>query len=194
MKDTVQVAVPIPRDEYYSYSLPAALAEGAEVGKRVLVPFHNRRTIGFIVGFGEPPPDIKLKDVIDIIDDEPLFDEARLGFLKWAADYYLVPLGMMLKAAHPGGLGASIKRTLRLTPTGERAAAGEGRLTAHELTVVKAIMGAGEITSRRLLSVVDNTSAELLNSLKRRGLVEFGYELESDPKIKRRGLSPPSRG
>lgn len=184
MKDTVQVAVPIPRDEYYSYSLPAALAEGAEVGKRVLVPFHNRRTIGFIVGFGEPPPDIKLKDVIDIIDDEPLFDEARLGFLKWAADYYLVPLGMMLKAAHPGGLGASIKRTLRLTPTGERAAAGEGRLTAHELTVVKAIMGAGEITSRRLLSVVDNTSAELLNSLKRRGLVEFGYELESDPKIK----------
>ncbi|MGE3522828.1 MAG: hypothetical protein AB7I96_08180, partial [Candidatus Dadabacteria bacterium] len=77
MKDTVQVAVPIPRDEFYSYSLPAGLAEGAEVGKRVLVPFHNRRTIGFIVGFGEPPPDIKLKDVIDIIDDEPLFDEAR---------------------------------------------------------------------------------------------------------------------
>jgi primosomal protein N' (replication factor Y) len=183
MSDTVQVAIPMPGEALYTYSVPSHLKEGAALGKRVLVPFRNRKTIGFIVGAGEPPPEVELRDVLDIIDDEPLFNEKRLGFLKWAADYYMTSLGIILKAAHPGGLGTSVKRMIKITDGGTKAL-DRGRLTSQESIVLKTVLKSCEISSQKLLSLVENTSAELLNSLRRRGLLEFSYELKSDPKIK----------
>lgn len=183
MYDTIQVAVPIPGDEYYSYTVPEHLKEGIKLGKRVLVPFRNRKSIGFIVGFGDPPLDIKLKDISDIIDEEPLFDEKRLEFLKWVSNYYIASLGIVLKAAHPGGLGVSLKRIITITENGVNALNTE-RLTSHESLVLNTINNFGEITSQKLLSLVDNTSNELLNSFKRRNLIEFNYEIASDSKIK----------
>ncbi|MEQ9619638.1 MAG: primosomal protein N' [Deltaproteobacteria bacterium] len=183
MSETIQVAVPIPGEEFYHYKLPLHLREGAALGKRVLVPFRNRRSIGFIVGTGEPPPDLELREVLDILDEEPLFDEKRLEFLKWVARYYISSLGIVLKAAHPGGLGVSLKRVMRITGNGKKALL-KDTLTGHEGLVLKTILNSGEITSQRLLNLVENTSNELLNSLRRRNLVEFGYELKSDPKVK----------
>ena len=193
MTETVQVAVPMPGEAFYTYSVPSHLKDGVALGKRVLVPFRNRRTIGFIIGPGEPPPDVELKGVIDIIDDEPLFNEKRLEFLKWAADYYMTSLGIVLKAAHPGGLGTSIRRVLKITDKGISALENE-RLTAQESLVLKTVFNSGEISSQKLLSLVDNTSTELLNSLRRRGLVEFSYELKSDPKVKTEKIISASPG
>ncbi|KAB2833105.1 MAG: hypothetical protein F9K51_04060, partial [Candidatus Dadabacteria bacterium] len=138
MNETIQVAVPMPGEALYTYSVPPHLVEGTVLGKRVLVPFRNRKTIGFIVGPGEPPPDVELRDVLDIIDDEPLFDEKRLAFLKWAADYYMTSLGIVLKAAHPSGLGARIRRVIKMTQDGI-GALDRRRLTDHEAIVLKTV-------------------------------------------------------
>ena len=173
----------MPGEALYTYSVPAHLKEGVALGKRVLVPFRNRKSIGFIIGPGESPPGVELRDVLDIIDDEPLFDERRLAFLRWTAGYYMTSLGIVLKAAHPGGLGVSVKRVIKITDGGKRAL-DNGRLTGQEVLVLKTVLNSGEISSQKLLSLVENTSTELLNSLSRRGLVDFSYELKSDPKIK----------
>lgn len=183
MSETIQVAVPIPGDEYYSYKVPEHLIDGVELGKRVLVPFRNRKSIGFIVGLDDPPADIKLKEIADIIDEEPLFDEKRLEFLKWISNYYISSLGIVLKAAHPGGLGVSLKRLITITENGINAL-NTKRLTSHEAFVLNTINNSTEITSQKLLNLVENTSNELLNSFKRRNLIEFSYELASDSKIK----------
>ncbi|GJM15963.1 MAG: primosomal protein N' [Thermodesulfobacteriota bacterium] len=183
MDDSIQVAVPIPGDEYYSYRVPEHLKEGIKLGKRVLVPFRNRKSIGFIVGLGNPPSDIKLKDILDIIDEEPLFDEKRLEFLRWISNYYIASLGIVLKAAHPGGLGVSLKRLITITENGINALNAD-RLTSHETLVLNTVYNFGEVTSQKLLTLVENTSNELLNSFKRRNLIEFSYELASDSKIK----------
>ena len=183
MDETVQVAIPIPGEEYYSYNVPKNLEDGVKVGKRVLVPFRNRRSIGFIVGIGDPPPEIKLKDIIDIIDEEPLFNQKRLEFLKWVANYYITSLGIVLKAAHPAGLGVGLKRLIKITESG-LGALNQDRLSEHEHLVLNTIKNSPEITSQKLLNLVSNTSNELLNSLKRRGLIDFEYELSSDPKVK----------
>lgn len=183
MDDSIQVAVPIPGDEYYSYTVPEHLKDGIVLGKRVLVPFRNRKSIGFVVGLGDPPADIKLKDIIDIIDEEPLFDQRRLEFLKWVSNYYIASLGIVLKAAHPGGLGVSLKRLITITENGINALNAD-RLTSHESLVLNTVCNSGEITSQKLLNLVENTSNELLNSFKRRNLIEFNYEIASDSKIK----------
>jgi len=193
MSDYAHVAVPIPGEEYYTYKVPERLKEGAALGKRVLVPFRNRRLIGFIVGFGDAPPEFKLRDILDVLDEEPLFNKQRLEFLKWIADYYITSLGIVLKAAHPGGLGVSVKRKIKLTREGVSART-QDRLTDHERLVLNTIENSGEITSQKLLGLIQNTSNELLNSLRRRGLITFDYELRSDPKIKTRKVITAKKG
>ena len=112
MAQTVQVSIPVPNSDPFYYSVPRDLKTSLDIGKRVLVPLGNRIVIGFTVGFEEPPDDIKLKNVVDIIDETPLFDSNRLEFFKWVADYYHASLGTVLKFAHPGGLGTSLQRFL----------------------------------------------------------------------------------
>ncbi len=103
-------------------------------------------TIGFIVGRSKPPNGIKLRDIVDVIDDKPLFDEKRLEFFKWIADYYICPLGAVVKAAHPSGLGSmSMKRTVALTEAGIRALEGE-KAKEVEKTVLRALSMGGAMT------------------------------------------------
>lgn len=179
----IEVAVPIPNEETFCYSVPPHLKDGVEIGKRVLVPFKNRKSLGFIVGFGKPPDGISLREIIDIVDEEPLFDEKRLEFLKWISRYYLISPGIVLKAAHPGGLGTSLKRVLRITKNGTNLLE-KGRVDGLERHVLKTLSVSGEITFTKLFNLIEDVKYELLHSLRRRQLVEFDYELHSDSKVK----------
>ena len=183
MKETIRVAVPIKNEETFYYSVPPHLQDGIQIGKRVLVPFKSRRALGFTVGFGKPPEGLALREIIDIVDEEPLFDEKRLEFFNWIARYYLTSLGIVLKAAHPGGLGINVKKVIKITEKGANPPA-KDRLGEIEKLILKTLSISGEITVKRLLGLVEGATYELLNSLRRRRLVEFGYELSSDPKVK----------
>jgi primosomal protein N' (replication factor Y) len=183
MKETIRVAIPIQNEETFHYSVPPHLQDGIQIGKRVLAPFKSRRAIGFTVGFGKPPEGLALREIIDIVDEEPLFDEKRLEFLNWIARYYLTSLGIVLKAAHPGGLGISLKKVIKITGEGAHPFA-KDRLGEFEKLVLKTLSISGEIPVKKLLNLVEGVTYELLNSLRRRGFVEFGYEISSDPKVK----------
>ena len=191
MEEVLQVAIPIPNEDTFSYSVPSHLRRGAEIGKRVLVPFKNRKMLGFIVGIGEPPEGITLRDAIDIVDEEPLFDHKRLDFLRWVSSYYMTSLGIVLKAAHPGGLGVSLRRTIKICDLGE-GGAHKKRLSQYEEIVLKTLMSVPGISVERIFNIIDGLTHETLNSLIRKRLVEFDYELRSDPKIKTEAVLSPA--
>ena len=65
------------QDRTFSYHVPPELESKIEVGKRVLVPFQNRELEGFILGFGSDT-DYELKDIIDVIDEEPVLNKELL--------------------------------------------------------------------------------------------------------------------
>ncbi len=182
MSETISVAIPIPTTDAFYYSVPAELQDGVEIGKRVVVPFRNRRALGFIVGVDKAPGDMELREVIDIIDDTPLFDSKRLRFFRWISEYYVASLGLVLKASHPGGLTLGLKNTVNITDSGLEAAQ-SGNVSGHEGRVLNTLKNSGVITTQKLLNLVDNTSHQLLYSLGRRGFLEFNYEFKSDPKI-----------
>lgn len=183
MKETIRVAIPIQNEETFYYSVPLYLQDGIQVGKRVLVPFKSKRALGFTVGFGKPPEGLALREIIDIVDEEPLFDEKRLEFLNWIARYYLTSLGIVLKSAHPGGLGITLKKVIKITEKGTNPP-GKDRLDEIERLILKTLSISGEITVKRLLGIVEGATYEILNSLRRRRFIDFGYELSSDPKVK----------
>ena len=67
-------------DKLYTYILPAALQEGAQVGCRVLVPFGraSKRAEGIILAFRDDASRERLKAVDAVLDDAPVLSAAQI--------------------------------------------------------------------------------------------------------------------
>ncbi len=101
---TVQVALPVPTRHTYSYQVPNTIAP-PEPGCRVRVPFGRRKLLGIVVDEPAPSPlPSGLKPLLNVIDDKPLLPSDVLAFSAWLADYYLAPIGMVLRCAYPSSL------------------------------------------------------------------------------------------
>jgi primosomal protein N' (replication factor Y) len=88
-----------------------------EPGARVVVPVRGARAIGICLGpSAGGGAGTRLRDVLDIPDPEPVFSPALFDLCRWAADYYIVPLGMVMRAALPALLtGAAVPRPAQRT-------------------------------------------------------------------------------
>ena len=113
------VALPVPLDTLFTYSVP----EGTQpvVGGRVLVPFRQKRLSGIVTDLHERQPAVETKDVLSALDSVPVLDDQLLRLGKWIADYYLAPLGDVFRTMLP--LGAEFKRAIgyRITEGGHLA-------------------------------------------------------------------------
>ena len=141
---TVNVVLPLPLDQAYTYRVPEALVGAAQAGARVLVPFRNRRLTGIIVGEGPAAEtlDFDVKAVLDVLDDVPVCTEGLLDLTKWIADYYVCPWGEALKAVLPAG--TTVETEHRLTRTD----AAPDAWADHEVgrTVLEDLAAHGETT------------------------------------------------
>ncbi len=71
-------------------------------GARLLLPLRNRKIIGICWEETEESPlEVELKEVIDQLDDIPLFPEKLFDFLNWASNYYFYPIGKAVAEALP---------------------------------------------------------------------------------------------
>lgn len=93
-------------NQIFTYRLPEAFAAMARVGQPVLVPFGAQQDLtGFIIALSDTHEgSYHLKDVTDILDETPLFDEAYYDFLRWVAKYYATPLPQVIACALPANL------------------------------------------------------------------------------------------
>ena len=118
------VILPLPLDGLFTYSVPAALSEQAEAGRRVLVPFgRNKSYVGIIAKtHHQKPAGFQVKDILQVLDAQPILLPAQYRLWSWIADYYMSPIGEVYKAALPAGLKAEdgykprTETFIRLTP------------------------------------------------------------------------------
>jgi len=108
MPDFCDVALPVPLDTAFTY----AIADGMQpvIGGRVLVPFRQQRLSGIVVNLHDHKPKVQTKRLIEVLDPEPVLDPSLMRLGKWIADYYLAPLGEVLRTMLP--LGAEFKRMI----------------------------------------------------------------------------------
>ena len=101
----VDVVLPLPLADTYTYSIPERLSDRVRVGSRVVVPFGAKRTYtAIVVNVRRGDSEIKLKEVVDVLDEAPVVLREQLELWRWIADYYLCTLGEVYKAALPSGL------------------------------------------------------------------------------------------
>ncbi len=112
-----------PLDDAYSYGVPEELHSSVAIGKRIEAPFGrgDRLTTGFCVGVTTTPPNRAVKQIVRVVDDEPLLTENLLRLTRWMADYYLCGWGQVLNAVIPAGAKdrAGTRRTTFVEPVPE---------------------------------------------------------------------------
>ncbi|MFO7811167.1 MAG: primosomal protein N', partial [Candidatus Delongbacteria bacterium] len=97
----VNVAIPIPLKKLFTYSVPSDFSGTDLIGKRVIVPFNRRNTLGFVVSAAERPEGVKISSVARVLDIDPVFSRNMLDFCKWISEYYICGIGEVLKLALP---------------------------------------------------------------------------------------------
>jgi primosomal protein N' (replication factor Y) (superfamily II helicase) len=99
----VNIALNIPSDKLFTYEVPVKLQQEVEIGKRVFVPFGNRKRTGFIINIISSCDLKNIKLIAEILDEEPLFSLSDLDFYQWIANYFMYPLGKTLAELIPSG-------------------------------------------------------------------------------------------
>ena len=99
----IDVIVPIPVRTTFTYLVNKKEYEFIDKGFRVMVPFGKSKFITGIVikKHKNFPISHKPKEIEFIIDDRPSLTSKQLTFFQWISDYYMCPLGLVLKVALP---------------------------------------------------------------------------------------------
>ena len=104
----VDVILPLPLNGLFTYSVPQQLEQQVKPGCRVLVPFgRSKQYVGIIARQHDQRPEgYEVKDLLLLIDTQPILLPAQYRLWQWIADYYMSPIGEVYKAALPAGLKA----------------------------------------------------------------------------------------
>jgi primosomal protein N' len=91
----------------------------------VIAPFRNEKLIGVVTGLNaKVPAEVEVRFLEAVLDEEPLLSDQLLTLAEWMAQYYLAPLGEVLRGMLP--LMAEVRRTVyyRITDLGRDVLAG----------------------------------------------------------------------
>src|SRR3989304_4705800 len=144
MPQFCEVALPVPLDQLFTYSIPDSLS--LQPGMRVIVPFGSRQLLGVVVRCRDVSTAIEpaaIKPVKDVLDEKPVLPDELLRLGQWIADYYVVPQGEALAAMLPPR--SPVRRSTRvvLTATGQQIL--QGDLKAEEREFMQRLARRGGI-------------------------------------------------
>jgi primosomal protein N' (replication factor Y) len=101
-KKLVDVIFPAILRRSFSYQVPEEFDGVLLPGQRVVAPLKSGAAIGFVVKTDpDVSADLKIRELLEVIDPQPIFPTELLVFLQRMADYYLTPFGKVLAAAIP---------------------------------------------------------------------------------------------
>ena len=122
------IILPLAIADVYTYNIPDVLLPIANrqspiTGCRVLVPLGKKSVIGIIYRRheGELAPNIRVRDIIQVIDEQPIVTPKQLQLWEWLAQYYMCTLGEVMAAALPSEIiddnySAATTQYIQLSP------------------------------------------------------------------------------
>lgn len=176
------VSLPVPVDRPFTYEVPLTLRQRTQAGCRVWAPFGTRRLTGVILRAHNEPPEYETREVLSLIDDEPVLDAELLKLAHWIAEYYCAPLGEVLRGMLP--LGGEMRRTTQYLLTEA------GRDMARQLSVTPVKDAAASVltmleerprSAEYLSTKVEGAKTALRGLVKRGWVISETQQQERDP-------------
>lgn len=102
------IAFPNKIHRTFTYHVPDEMQDNLQAGMRVKASFGSRSQIGYCIDCFESlaeKPSYTIKTLESVLDKKPLFNKELISLIKWISEYYLAPVGLCFRAAHPSELG-----------------------------------------------------------------------------------------
>ncbi|HXP08804.1 MAG TPA: primosomal protein N' [Acidobacteriaceae bacterium] len=187
------VVLPVPLDRAFTYKLKAE--DDPPVGGRVVVPFRQEKLIGVVTRLHDEAPPVEARLIESVLDQVPILNPELMELAAWIAQYYLAPLGEVLRSMLP--LMAEVRRSIsyRISETGQtilfegaqQGSSRRSRLSADEQNVEYTVLNYlsdGQPAKSGTLRTATGATAELLtNMLRKKWLLR---ETEAAPRDARR--------
>ncbi len=157
----VNLAVLAALREPLTYLVPAGL--DVRVGQRVQIPLGARRATGVVLERASSVvPGLRIREILKVLDPEPVLTPELLTLGLWIAEYYLAPVGEVFRAMLP--LRAETRREKSLTLT-ER---GRERLRELQSSLLEEARASEEVRFLSILAGSEQSAGVTVESLRRR--------------------------
>lgn len=178
MPTYADVILPVPLRKVFCYEVPAEMVSEVKAGVRVCVPLGNSKLYAGIVRgvHHDTPENVQIKQVISVLDAEPVVNAVQLEFWRWMADYYLCTQGDVMACALPSGFKLDSETKLVLNPDFDGDVSG---LDERQLDILSALAQRGEITLEEASRAASQAKVfPLVRGLRERGAVLVKEEIE----------------
>lgn len=103
-------------DQTFFYHVPKLLENNIKIGVRVRIPFGNMILDGFVLGISDNSSydNSKIKDIINVIDEEPVLNKEMLLLGKYMSDNLLTSLSSCYQVMLPKALKAEVKSNIKI--------------------------------------------------------------------------------
>ena len=195
------VVLPVPLDRAFTYKLKSGEdglpALDPPIGGRVVVPFRKEKLIGVVTRLHDEAPPVEARLIEAVLDQEPILNAELMELAAWIAQYYLAPLGEVLRSMLP--LMAEVRRSTSysISDTGrailfdgaQQGSSRRSRRTADEQNIEYTVLdylSDGQPAKSGTLRHATGATLELLtNMLRKKWLLR---ETEAAPRDARRLL------
>jgi primosomal protein N' (replication factor Y) len=172
----VDVILPLPLANTFTYSVPEEWTGQVRMGMRVVVPFGKKKMYTAVIYLVHSitPTVYEAKDIICLLDNEPILRRPQMKFWEWISSYYQAFLGDVYQAAVPAGLKLESETQVRINPDYEA----ETVLSEKEEKVLMALSDGKAISVNELNKITEmRDSLPTLKQLLEKGAVEISEEL-----------------
>jgi primosomal protein N' (replication factor Y) len=178
-----EVLLPIPVPGTFTYRVPYALNDQVRVGQRAVVQFGKTKIMsGLVVSITEQVPQVEVKFLMDILDDEPLVNSTQLRFWGWIKSYYLCHLGEVMQSALPSALKLSSESKVALSPD---YILDSVPLNDYEYLIVEALQIQPKIAISEVSKIIGFKKVmPLIHTMMEKGIIVMEEELNEKYKAK----------
>jgi primosomal protein N' (replication factor Y) len=150
----VEVILPLALPTVYTYAVPGHLIDQCQPGKRVEVVLGaNKKYAGIIKTLISQQPSYKTKEILAVLDDQPLLSQTQLRLWRWLSTYYMCTEGEVMIAALPAHFKLSSETVLIHN---EEASDDFSLLNDEEFIVAEALLVKHQLTITEVQELLEN--------------------------------------
>ena len=184
MSYNVEVILPLPLDQKFTYFVSKQEFDFIKPGMRIIVPFGKSKFITAIAHsvHQEFEGSFELKSIHQIIDNSPVVNEDQLIFWDWISKYYMCPIGDVLKAALPSNLLLQSETVISINP---KAKIIKSDLDDNEYLLIDALEINNRLSVEQSSAIITKTNVfKIIQTLSEKGFLLIEEKTYSKYSIK----------
>lgn len=180
----IEVILPIPLQQTFTYRVSEAEFAFIKIGCRVAVPFGKSKFYTALVSdkHHDAPLLYEAKEIHQIIDELPVVNQKQLDHWNWVASYYMCSIGEVYKSALPSALLLESETIINVVSDSEVI---KNELSDDEYILIDALSQQSSLKISEVISVLNKKKVfPVVQQLLAKGLVSLQEEMQEEYKPK----------